>query len=116
LTIYGDGSQTRDFVNVKDVAAAVVASIKNSDAEGQVINIGSGKATTINELAKTIIYLTGVDSTISYEPSRAGDIKDSYADISKAKELLSYEPEVSLRDGLQILLEKEKLIHNYGVA
>jgi len=116
LTIYGDGSQTRDFVNVKDVAAAVVASIKNSDAQGQVINIGSGKATTINELAKTIIYLTGVDSTISYEPSRAGDIKDSYADISKAKELLSYEPEVSLRDGLQILLEKEKLIHNYGVA
>ena len=60
LTIYGDGSQTRDFVNVKDVAEAVLASTKSSKAEGEVFNIGSGKPTSINELAKTIIELTGV--------------------------------------------------------
>ncbi len=109
LTIYGDGSQTRDFVNVKDVAAAVVTSINNSNSESQVINIGSGKATTINELAKTIIELSGVDTKITYEGSRVGDIKESYADISKAKRLLGYEPKVSLREGLGILLEKKSV-------
>lgn len=108
LTIYGDGSQTRDFVNVKDVAEAILASTKSSKAEGEVFNIGSGKPTTINELAKAILELTGVDSKIHYEKPRAGDIKDSYADITKAKKFLSYEPKVSLREGLQVLL-KEKM-------
>ena len=100
LTIYGDGSQTRDFVNVKDVAEAVLASMKSSKAEGEVFNIGSGKPTTINELAKTVIELAGVTSQITYETTRAGDIKDSYADISKAKKFLGFEPKVSLREGL----------------
>jgi UDP-glucose 4-epimerase len=108
LTIYGDGSQTRDFVNVKDVAEAILASTKSSKAEGEVFNIGSGKPTTINELAQAILELTGADSKIQYEKPRAGDIKDSYADITKAKNFLSYEPKVSLRDGLQVLL-KEKM-------
>ncbi len=106
LTIYGDGSQTRDFVNVKDVAEAVLASIKSSKAVGEVFNIGSGKHTSIKELAKTVIELAGVNSEVSFEKSRAGDIKDSYADISKAKMILGYEPKVSLRDGLQALVEE----------
>jgi UDP-glucose 4-epimerase len=108
LTIYGDGSQTRDFVNVKDVAEAILASAKSSKAEGEIFNIGSGKPTTINELAKTVLELTGVDSKIHYEKPRAGDIKDSYADISKAEKFLGYQPKVSLRDGLEILLEEKK--------
>ncbi len=110
LTIYGDGSQTRDFVNVKDVAEAVLASVKGGKAVGEVFNIGSGKHTSINELAKTIIELAGVNSEISYEKSRSGDIKDSYADISKAKMLLGYEPKVSFRDGLQSLLEEKMVV------
>jgi UDP-glucose 4-epimerase len=110
LTIYGDGSQTRDFVNVKDVAEAVLASMKSSKAAGEVFNIGSGKHTSINELAKTIMELAGVNSEISYEKSRSGDIKDSYADISKAKMLLGYEPKVSLSDGLQSLLEEKMVV------
>jgi UDP-glucose 4-epimerase len=107
LTIYGDGSQTRDFVNAKDVAKAVLASIKSSKAEGEVFNIGSGKHTSINELAEAIIELAGGGSEISYEKARAGDIKDSYADISKAKKLLGYDPVVSLREGLRVLLGEE---------
>ena len=107
LTIYGDGSQTRDFVNVKDVVEAVLASMKSSCAEGEVFNIGSGKATSISELAKTVLELVGVDLKIRYEKSRAGDIKDSYADISKAKTLLGYEPKISLKAGLQALLEEK---------
>jgi UDP-glucose 4-epimerase len=107
LSIYGDGSQTRDFVSVHDVVEAVFASMKSSDSEGEVFNIGSGKPTSINELAKTILELAGVDLEIQYEKSRAGDIKDSYADISKAKKFLGYEPKVSLRDGLRALLEEK---------
>ena len=107
LIIYGDGSQTRDFVNVHDIVEAVLASMKSSKAEGEVFNIGSGKPTSINELAKTVLELAGVDLEIRYEKSRAGDIKDSYADISKAKKFLGYEPKVSLRDGLRALLEEK---------
>jgi UDP-glucose 4-epimerase len=104
ITIYGNGSQTRDFVNVTDIARAVLASMK-SQVESEVFNVGSGKPTSINDLAKTILELTGAKSEIRYQNARAGDIKDSYADISKAKKVLGYQPKVSLRDGLQTLLE-----------
>ena len=59
LTIYGDGSQTRDFVNVKDIVQALFASLKSSGANGEVFNIGSGKPTSITELAKAVLELTG---------------------------------------------------------
>ena len=114
LVIYGDGSQTRDFVNVHDIVEAVLASMKSSGAEGEVFNIGSGKSTSISELAKTVLELTGLDLEIRYEKSRAGDIKDSYADISKAKKFLGYEPKVSLRDGLRALVEEKRLPSKYG--
>jgi nucleoside-diphosphate-sugar epimerase len=78
--------------------------MKNSSANGEVFNIGSGKPTSITELAKTVLELTGKDLEIHCELARAGDIKDSYADISKAKRLLGYEPKVTLRDGLRALL------------
>jgi UDP-glucose 4-epimerase len=109
LVVYGDGSQTRDFVSVYDVVDAVLASVKSSDAEGEVFNVGSGKPTSINMLAKTVLELAGVDLMIRYEKPRVGDIKDSYADISKAKNLLGFEPKVSLRDGLRVLLEEKKV-------
>jgi UDP-glucose 4-epimerase len=111
LTVYGDGSQTRDFVNVNDVVAGVLAAIKNN-VNGEIFNIGSGKATSINELAQTVLELSDEDTDIHYANSRAGDIKDSYADISKAKKLLGYEPKLSLRDGLQILIEEKHLRQN----
>jgi nucleoside-diphosphate-sugar epimerase len=84
--------------------------VKNSAVEDQVFNVGSGKSTSINELAKAVLELAGVDVAIRYEKPRAGDIKDSYADISKAKKLLGYEPKVSLRDGLQVLLEEKMAV------
>ncbi len=104
LTIYGDGSQTRDFVNVNDIVQALIACMKNNSANGEIFNIGSGKPTSITELAKTILELTGQDLEIRHELARAGDIKDSYADISKAKRLLNYEPKTTLKDGLLSLL------------
>jgi UDP-glucose 4-epimerase len=109
LIIYGDGSEKRDFINVQDVAGVILTSTKSKSADGEVFNIGSGEPTSINELAKTVIGLTGGDSEITYVMSRAGDIKDSYADISKAKKLLNFEPKVALREGLQILLQEKWL-------
>lgn len=104
ITIYGDGSQTRDFVNVKDVAKAVFSAVE-SKVDGEVFNVGSGQATSINELATTILELAGVEKTIRYEGVRSGDIKHSYSDISKTKRLLGYQPEISLKDGLQSLID-----------
>jgi len=104
MTIYGDGFQTRDFVNVEDVARAVSISVK-SKVDGEVFNIGSGHATSINELAKTILELADIDLEICHEKSRSGDIRASYADISKARKLLGYKPQVSLRDGLRCLVQ-----------
>lgn len=103
LIIYGDGSQTRDFVNVHDVVEAVLKALETEKAAGEIFNIGFGVATSINELAQHILDLAGLDLEISYEQPRAGDIKDTYADISKAEKLLGYAPVVSLHDGLRAL-------------
>lgn len=106
LIVYGDGSQTRDFVYVHDVVRAILASLENERAAGEVFNIGSGKPVSINELAKTISGLAGSNLEISYEPARLGEIKHSYANISKARTVLWYEPTFSLVHGLFDLLTK----------
>lgn len=104
LIVYGDGSQTRDFVNVRDIVDAILAAMRNEKAEGEVFNIGSGKPTSINELAKTVLELGNVDLEIKYEKHRTGDIEHSLADITKARKLLGYEPKVNLSDGLRELI------------
>jgi UDP-glucose 4-epimerase len=104
LTVYGDGSQTRDFVNVHDVVKALLACIENSKGEGEVFNIGSGKPITVNDLAKAILDLTESDLRVRHEKPRQGDIEHSYADISKAEKLLGYRPSMSLEEGLRGLL------------
>ena len=107
LIIYGDGAQTRDFINVRDVVEAVLKSLENKDAEGEVFNVGSGKPTSIYELAKTVVEIMQSDSEIRFDKPRTGDIKDSYANISKAKKLLGYHPKFSLRKGLAALLAEK---------
>ena len=106
LLVYGEGNQTRDFICVYDVVDALVSCMKNQKANGEVFNIGSGKPTKIQYLANTIIELTKSKSKIKNKPERKGDIKYSYADISKAKNLLGFESKVNLKDGLQGLIEE----------
>lgn len=99
LTITGDGSQTRDFIFVEDVARANIFAAKSDRvSKGEVINIGSGKKYSVNEIAKII---GGPTKNI---PQRV-EPKDSMADISLAKFLLDWEPNTSLEDGLSILLQ-----------
>ena len=104
ITIYGDGSQTRDFVHVSNIVDAIVACMENPNAEGQVFNVGTGKALTIEDLAKNLIQLSGASSTINHAPAREGDIKFSYANITKASTMLNYKPTMPLNHGLHELL------------
>jgi UDP-glucose 4-epimerase len=103
LVIYGDGLQTRDFVNVADVADAMLTLLDHGDVQG-VFNVGSGKAVSINDLAKTVLRLSDRDCCVIHEPPREGDIVHSVADISKAREAFGYAPKVVLKEGLQGLL------------
>jgi UDP-glucose 4-epimerase len=109
LVVYGDGGQSRDFVNVHDVVEAIVRSIISRNAEGEVFNVGYGEPTSINELANVVLEATKSGLEVAYESARGGDIKHSYANISKASRLLGYKPEVDLGDGLRKLLVGEAL-------
>jgi len=104
--IYGDGEQTRDFTNVQDVVEVNMLAMKNKSATGEVFNTATGVATTINHLATLLLQI--MDKTNLkpiYKNPRPGDIRQSYADISKARKTLGYEPKVALRDGLEKLVE-----------
>ena len=109
LIVYGDGSQTRDFVHVSNIVETIMGSLEKESAEGQVFNIGSGKPTSIDELAKTILSLAGSNLGVVHEASRPGDIKDSYADVSKATKLLDYSPKMTLSDGLCEILANSNM-------
>jgi UDP-glucose 4-epimerase len=112
LIVYGDGLQTRDFVYVQDVVNAIILAVENVNAKAEVFNIGTGKATTIRELAQTVLLTVGADQEIAQAPARAGDIKDSYADISKANKILGYSPRFTLKEGLKELFSETPLLQH----
>jgi UDP-glucose 4-epimerase len=99
IIIFGDGTQTRDFVFVSDVVSANLLAMK-SKAQGT-FNVGCGGQTSLNELADAVKSIIGTDVPVRYEPSREGDIMHSWADISKAREILGYSPVFSIKDGLK---------------
>jgi UDP-glucose 4-epimerase len=100
IIIHGDGSQTRDFVSAHDVVQLVEKCLANKKAFGQAFNCGTGKGVNINDLAKAIIRLSGKKIEVTHSGARPGDIVHSYADISMAKKLLGYKPEITLEKGL----------------
>jgi UDP-glucose 4-epimerase len=99
LTIFGDGMQTRDFLNVRDV---VQANIKAAQAVGisGAFNIASGSRVTINCLVELLCTLSDIKPHITYGPPRPGDVLHSLADINAARNEMGYEPQVALMDGL----------------
>ena len=110
--IYGDGSATRDFVSIHDVIDMVMLMLEKDEAIGKAFNCGTGNATRIDEMANMIIDLYGKDIKPELKPERPGDIKDSYADISLAKEVLGYNPKVTLKEGLREIIESKKRSNN----
>jgi len=99
LTIFGDGEQTRDFVNVRDVALANYESAIAKGVSGA-FNIGSEKRITINRLARLMGEVAGIPTVIEYGPARSGDVRHSLADISAARQVFGYKPSVDLVEGL----------------
>jgi len=103
--IYGDGEQTRDFTYVANVVDGVLRAVEAPAAAGEVINVATGGRISLNELLLTMNRIVGSQLEAVYEESRAGDVHDSQADISKAKKLLGYVPIVPLDDGLKHTLD-----------
>jgi UDP-glucose 4-epimerase len=99
LVIYDDGEQTRDFVNVRDVARANLLAAQAEGVSG-VFNIASGEAITINHLAELMRALADEDVGVEYQPPRQGDVRHSLADISSAESALGYRPAVDIEGGL----------------
>jgi UDP-glucose 4-epimerase len=98
LTIFGDGQQTRDFVFVKDVVSANIFAAQ-TDITGA-FNIGSGRQTSVIELANLVLRLTGRDVAPLYHPPKPGEIRHSFADISRAREF-GYSPKHNLEEGIR---------------
>jgi len=98
LTIFGDGQQTRDFVFVKDVVSANISAAQ-TDITGA-FNIGSGRQTSVIELANLVLRLTGRDVAPLYHPPKPGEIRHSFADISRAREF-GYSPKHNLEEGIR---------------
>ena len=103
--VFGDGEQTRDFVYIENVVQANLRAAVSPEAVGHAMNIGCGERISLNEVLRLAGELLGKEVKAEYREARAGDVRDSVADISRAKELLGYRPEISFRDGLARTLE-----------
>jgi nucleoside-diphosphate-sugar epimerase len=100
-TIYGDGEQTRDFTYVANVVDGVLRACHAPGVAGEVVNVATAGRVSLNHLFATLQTLVGADVRPIYAETRAGDVKDSQADISKARTRLGYEPIVSFEEGLK---------------
>ncbi|MCQ3931029.1 MAG: LPS biosynthesis protein WbpP [Chloroflexi bacterium] len=99
-TIYGDGTQSRDFTYIENTVKGNLLAAKSPIASGQVINLACGQRYTLLDLVDVINDHLGTDIKPTFAPSRTGDIKHSLADISKAEELLGYAPATLFKDGV----------------
>ena len=104
-TIYGDGEQTRDFTYVANVVDGVLRACDAPGASGEVINVATGGRISLNDLFRAMREITGGTVEPTYVDTRAGDVRDSQADITKAKQILGYEPSVGFEDGLRRTVE-----------
>ena len=106
-TIYGDGEQSRDFTYIANVVHAnlLAASAPAEKVSGQMMNAATGSRITLNETFAILRDLTGYSGDPAYAEGRAGDIRDSLADISLAEDLLGYKPQVDFREGLRRTVE-----------
>jgi UDP-glucose 4-epimerase len=109
ITIFGDGEQTRDFVFVEDIVDGWSRALTTLAAKGQVINLGGGRATSINQLATAVASAFGKpDYEIRHAPGRAGEQRAVQADIRRAKQLLDWQPKASFEEGLKKTVEWAK--------
>jgi nucleoside-diphosphate-sugar epimerase len=99
--VYGDGEQTRDFTYIDNVVQATLLACEAPAASGRVFNVGTGERISLNQTLELLREISGNKLEAKYEPTREGDIRDSQADITSARELLGYEPTVNFLEGLR---------------
>jgi UDP-glucose 4-epimerase len=105
VPIYGDGEQRRDFTYVTNVVEANLLAAEADSVSGAVVNVATGRGVSVSELADVTGAMLGAAVEREYHPERAGDVRDSWADVTRARELLGYEPRVTLEDGLRLAAE-----------
>ncbi len=101
LVINGDGNQTRDWIHVEDTARGAVEAAKHESTRGKVINIGSGREVTINEIVRLIVEHTNYNRPIVHKEVRAADVRRHYSDNSLAKKLINFEPSIGIEEGIR---------------
>jgi UDP-glucose 4-epimerase len=105
MVVFGDGLQTRDFSFVEDTAKGIILAAMSDDAIGRTLNLGSGREITIHDLAIAVAAVTQRYPRIAYDAPRPGDVLRLCADVSQSRQILGFDPKVSLADGLTRLLE-----------
>lgn len=100
IVIYGDGEQTRDFIFVRDTVDAAISIYGEPKTRGQIVNVASGKETTINHLVRELLRIVGSDVPITYEDPRPGDVRRHRAAVDRARELIGFEARTPLAEGL----------------
>ncbi|MCD2200479.1 GDP-mannose 4,6-dehydratase [Halobacterium sp. KA-4] len=103
--IYGDGKQTRDFTFIEDIVDANLALLDTDAADGETMNIGSNDRISIRELAEYVVEETGADVDIVHEDAKDADARHTHADVSKAGELIDYEPSRDIREGVSTFID-----------
>ncbi len=107
LVVHGDGSQTRDYVYVDDVVSGLIAASTAPGIDGLVINIGSGKETSVRDLVKTVLEVTNSKSEAIYNPKTSGGVSRMCADLTLAAAKLGYRPSIPLSHGLRLTLQRD---------
>jgi UDP-N-acetylglucosamine/UDP-N-acetyl-alpha-D-glucosaminouronate 4-epimerase len=101
VTVHGDGEQSRDFTYVDNVVAATISAASAKGASGRAFNVAGGEPASVNQVAETIGAVLGKPVAKRFEPSRPGDIRHSWAELSAAREVLGYRPSIGLEEGLR---------------
>jgi UDP-glucose 4-epimerase len=107
LVVHADGSQTRDYVYVEDVVSALVAASTAPNLDGLVINVGSGRETSVRDLVKTVLDVTSSQAEVIYNPKTSPGVSRMCADLTLAVQKLNYWPSISLEDGLRLTLQRD---------
>ncbi|MDX1746560.1 MAG: GDP-mannose 4,6-dehydratase, partial [Halobacteriales archaeon] len=103
--VYGDGTQTRDFTYIDDIVRVNADLLWTDAADGEILNVGSGDRITIEELAEVVRDRLAPDTDLDYADRPAGDAEHTHADVSKAHDLLEYEPSVDIRTGVNRFID-----------
>ncbi len=116
ITMFGDGSTSRDYTYVADTVSGILAAITYTASPFEIINLGNHYTVSLKELVSCIEEVTGKKAVIDNQPEQAGDVPHTFADVSKANRLLNYNPQTKLKDGVQAFYDwfqknKEVLMH-----